>query len=246
MSITPAELLACLDLTRLGDEDTPDAVDTLCRRAVTPLGAVAAVCLWPRFAARARRLLDATGGAGIPVATVANFPAADHSETMVLGEVEQSLEAGAGEIDLVLPYRQWLAGDQAAVIRLLNRVRSLATQSITLKLILETAALPTAEAIRSATRLALDQGADFIKTSTGRHAAGGATPAAVDAILEVLPADGRAGIKISGGVASYAQANGYARQVISAQGQDWLAPRRLRFGASGLLDDLIRQAGEVD
>ncbi|HEX5697887.1 MAG TPA: deoxyribose-phosphate aldolase, partial [Rhodoferax sp.] len=99
-SINARIALACLDLTSLGDADTEADIATLCQRAQSPFGPVAAVCVWPRLAAFARTHLPAT----IAVAAVANFPNGGADIDAALRDVEGIVEAGAQEVDLVLPY----------------------------------------------------------------------------------------------------------------------------------------------
>jgi deoxyribose-phosphate aldolase len=155
--------LRCLDLTSLNDADTPADIDRLCTRARGRHGEVAAVCVWPRLAAHARRQLPAS----IRVAAVANFPAGGSDVDAALHEVHAIVAAGAQEVDVVLPWHALLAGDEAAVSALLRAVRS-ACEGLTLKVILESGELREPVWIERASRLALQAGADFLKTSTGK------------------------------------------------------------------------------
>jgi deoxyribose-phosphate aldolase len=226
--------LACLDLTSLGDADTEADVERLCVRAQGRFGFPAAVCVWPRFAARARAALPRT----IAVAAVANFPDGGSDVTRALRDAEAIAAAGAQEVDVVLPYR-----DLDAAPALLTAVRR-ACGGLTLKVILETGelgGLAGATAIRRACRIALDAGADFLKTSTGKVKVN-ATPAAARLLLEAIAGDpnarDRVGFKAAGGVRTVADAAIYIGLTRDVLGQDALTPRRLRIGASALLDDI--------
>jgi len=238
MSLEQAARLAlqCLDLTSLNDADTAATIEALCRRAVGPQGRgpVAAVCVWPRFVGQARAALPAD----IRVAAVANFPDGSLDLPRVLGEVAGIVEAGAQEVDVVLPYRALMAGQQTEVAEFLAEVRH-ATRPLTLKVIIESGELKDPELIKEATRLALMAGADFIKTSTGKTAVS-ATPQAAAVMLQEIQASGlrHAGFKASGGIRSVADARLYLQHTAQALGEDALQPRRMRFGASGLLDDI--------
>jgi deoxyribose-phosphate aldolase len=226
--------LACLDLTSLNDSDTEADIARLCARAQTAHGPVAAVCVWPRWAALARRSLPPA----IAVAAVANFPAGGTDVPAALRDVAQIVDAGAQEVDVVLPWAALLAGDRQAASALLAAVRR-ASRGLTLKVILETSLLASAGAIAQASRLALAEGADFLKTSTGK-VPGGATPEAAQVMLQVIAATPgcRAGFKASGGVRRVADAVVYLGLVAQVLGEDACTPARLRIGASGLLDDI--------
>lgn len=228
--------LACLDLTSLGDADTEDDVVRLCGRARGPHGPVAAVCVWPRFAARARRELPP----GIAVAAVANFPDGSADPARALREVREIVAAGADEVDLVLPFERLRAGDDAAVTHLLAAVRA-ASAGLRLKVILETGVLVEAALITRAARLALAAGADFLKTSTGRTPVS-ATPEAAALMLRAIAADpaaaGRVGFKAAGGIRDVAGAATYLRLARDILGPAAVAPQRFRIGASSLLGDI--------
>ncbi|HRY89724.1 MAG TPA: deoxyribose-phosphate aldolase [Rubrivivax sp.] len=228
--------LRCLDLTSLGDADTAADVERLCVRAQTPFGPVAAVCVWPRFAALARSRLPASIG----VAAVANFPAGGADVDAALQDVHQIVAAGAQEVDVVLPWRALQACDEAAARRLLAAVRA-ASPGMTLKVILEAGELREPALIERAARLAIAAGADFLKTSTGKVAVGATLPAAA-AMLRAIAADprarGRVGLKLAGGLRRVADVLPYLELAARELGEAALQPQRLRIGASSLLDDI--------
>lgn len=226
--------LACLDLTSLNDADTEADVTALAARARSPFGAPAALCVWPRLAAAARR--DAP--AGVAIAAVANFPDGGTDIARAVDDTARIVAAGAHEVDVVLPWRALQAGDAAACEALLRAVRR-ACDGLTLKVILETGALADAALIRRAAVLALAEGADFLKTSTGKTPVG-ATPAAARVLLETIAATPgcRAGFKAAGGVRTVADAAVYVGLVQALLGDAALVPARFRIGASGLLNDI--------
>ena len=234
--MTDAEIarraLPLLDLTDLSDDASEVATDALVAKA--RMHPVAALCLWPRFVAHARRGLD---GTGIALATVVNFARGDEPAEAVAAATLRALGDGADEIDVVMPYRAWLAGDVEGPRALLSAVREAAGGAL-LKVILEAGALPSPQAVAEASVLAIRCGADFIKTSTGKIAVG-ATPEAARAMLEAIRSSGRTvGLKVSGGVRTVADARTYLDLADAAMGPGWASPATLRIGASGLHDAL--------
>lgn len=241
--------IAMLDLTSLGDADTPEMIDALCRRAVNPagtaVGAVAAVCVWPRFVGQARARL---AGTAVRVATVANFPHGDGDAAAVAREVAAAVADGAQEVDVVLPWRRFQAGDGAHARDLLAASRAACGDAVLMKVILESGAFDDLGQLREAADLALDCGADFLKTSTGKREPG-ATLAAGAVFCDAIQAAGRggqAGIKASGGVRTARQAAEWLNLVERRMGADWAGPARFRFGASALLDALAPLALATD
>ncbi|WP_409866419.1 deoxyribose-phosphate aldolase [Roseateles sp.] len=227
--------LGCLDLTSLNDGDTAADITALCAKAQTPFGSVAAVCVWPRFVAQARAALPAS----IKVAAVADFPDGALDLPRALADIETIAQAGGDEVDVVLPYKALMAGQRAEVAEFLAEVRH-ASRPLTLKVIIESGELASSELIREASRLALMAGADFIKTSTGKSPVS-ATPEAALAMLQEIRASGlaHAGFKASGGIRTVADARRYLELAAEVLGEGALNPQRLRFGASGLLNDIV-------
>ena len=228
--------LRCLDLTSLNDADDEAVVARLCARALGAHGRVAAVCVWPRLAAFARHRLPPH----VAVAAVANFPGGGTDIDAALGEVRQIVAAGAQEVDVVLPWRALRDGDTASADTLLRAVRK-ASAGLRLKVILESGELQDEALITRAAQLALDAGADMLKTSTGKTPHG-ATPAAADLMLRAIKAHptahAHAGLKVSGGIRRVADALPYIALCRQHLGEAALQPQRLRIGASSLLDDI--------
>jgi deoxyribose-phosphate aldolase len=233
--------LPLLDLTDLNDDGTAAAIEALCAKAVTPAGPVAAVCIYARFIPVARPLL---AGGPVRIATVVNFPAGGEDTEAVARETAAAIEAGADEIDLVLPYRALAAGRADVAGTQVARIRAVAA-GVTLKVILETGRLVEPALIREASDLALAAGADFLKTSTGKVEVN-ATPEAAEIMLGAIRASGRpAGFKAAGGIRKTADAAAYLAIADRIMGEGWASPATFRFGASGLLDDLLATLGHT-
>ena len=234
----------CLDLTSLSDEDTDEGIRELCARAMEPavgVPHVAAVCVSPRFARFTSELLRGSG-VRLAVATGA-FPSGVLSMESRVREIGEAIDAGADEIDTVMDHRAFLEGRAAEVRTQLEASRE-ACGDRTMKVILETGALPDAGAIRRAAELAIDAGADFVKSSTGKVGPGVTSPAA-RAMCEAVRDSGRSvGVKLSGGVRTSEQALGHLSTVDEVLGSGWLTPERFRIGASSLLVDLVRRLVE--
>lgn len=230
--------LRLLDLTDLSDAPSDRGTDALCERALTRHGPVAAVCLWPQFVSRAKAAL---ADSDVRIATVANFPGGAEDVERVIDGVQEALDDGADEIDLVLPYRAFLDGDATAARTMIAGVRDMTDRGRVLKVILETGALADPAAIEAASRLAVTEGADFLKTSTGKTPVS-ATPSAAEIMLDVIREAGRpVGLKASGGIRTLDDAAAYLALADRVMGPAWATPRTFRFGASGLYDALVAE-----
>ncbi len=228
--------LACLDLTSLNDQDTEADIARLCERAQGPFGPTAAVCVWPRLAAFARAQLPTH----IAVAAVANFPDGSADLERAVRDTGAIVQSGAQEVDVVLPYKTLMAGDERTVAQLLHAVRKTCA-GLQLKVILETGELKDLALIARAARLGLDAGADFLKTSTGKVPVS-ATPEAARTMLSAIAADAhaaaRVGFKPSGGIRTVADAAVYMALYSEWLGPQALTPARFRIGASSVLNDI--------
>ncbi|HSH43301.1 MAG TPA: deoxyribose-phosphate aldolase, partial [Arenicellales bacterium] len=213
----------------------------LCRRARTPQGNVAAVCVYPAFVVTAQHALSSASAAEtgpVKVATVTNFPHGSDDIMAAARETRDAVASGADEVDVVFPYRALMAGDEAVGRELVEMCKAAAADA-TLKVILETGELAEPALIRRAAELAIEGGADFIKTSTGK-AAVNATLEAARIMLEAIKASGRdAGFKASGGIRTTEQAHDYVALAAEIMGPDWITPSRFRIGASTLIAALL-------
>jgi deoxyribose-phosphate aldolase len=241
--------VSMIDLTTLEGKDTPGKVASLCQKARQPsddpsIPPVAAVCIYPSLIKEARKHL---ADSPIKIASVATaFPSGQSSLKVRLQEVKYAVNAGADEIDMVINRGLFLAGEYDAVQDEIAAVVD-ATGDATLKVILEVSELETYDNIRAASFIAMQvlRPGDFIKTSTGK-AGGSATLANTQVMLEAirdfyLNTGTAIGMKPAGGIRSAKQALHYLVAVKETLGDAWLNSSRYRFGASSLLNDLLRQ-----
>ncbi len=234
--------LTLMDLTSLEDNDTDEKIRQLCANAVTPFGHTAAVCVYPRFIGVARDALGVDGADGaVKIATVTNFPHGGADVDLAIRETESAVAAGAHEVDVVFPYRAYLAGDMMVGRDLVAACAEVChAREVLLKVIIESGELVSERAIRSVSELVIDAGGDFLKTSTGKVAVN-ATPQAARYMIETIRASGRRdlGFKAAGGVRTVQDAMVYLDLARDLMGADWVKPTTFRFGASGLLNNLL-------
>jgi deoxyribose-phosphate aldolase len=237
-----------MDLTTLEGKDSEGRVRSLCAKAIRPaphladIPSVAAVCVYPSLVAVAK---EALRGTSVKVASVATaFPSGLSSLEVRLADTRAAIESGADEIDMVIDRGAFLAGRYQQVFDEIVAVKELCGD-VHLKVILETGELGSYDNIRRASDLALDAGADVIKTSTGKVGTNATFPVAVtmcEAIRDYARRTGRrAGLKVAGGVRTTKQALTYLVIVKETLGESWLTPDLFRIGASSLLDDLLMQ-----
>jgi deoxyribose-phosphate aldolase len=249
--------ITCIDLTTLAGDDTPGRVRRLCAKAKQPvrpdmlerLGldgeriTVGAVCVYP---SRVREAVEALQGSGIPVASVAaGFPAGQTPLPQRIAEIEQAVEAGAAEIDIVITRTHVLTGDWKALYDEVKQFRQTCGKAVHMKSILAVGELATLKQVYQASLVAMMAGSDFIKTSTGKES--------VNATLEFGLVMARAireyrlrtgfqvGFKPAGGVGKAKQVLAWQALMKEELGPDWLMPDLFRIGASSLLADLERQ-----
>jgi len=230
--------LSLLDLTSLNDDDTDSTIELLCEKADSDFGHVAAVCVWPRFVKLASTRL---AGSDINIAAVANFPEGLPNIENAVATCHEIIQAGGDEVDVVMPYNAYLQGNSKIAAELISACKSACANDARLKVIIETGVLETAEAIKGASLLALDNGADFIKTSTGKVPIA-ATPVAAKIMLQTLKnhtAVATAGFKAAGGIKDVASAKVYLDLADEIMGSSWVSPQTFRFGASGVLTSLL-------
>lgn len=236
-----------MDLTTLRIEDTPSYVKTLtdkvCRLAKEypeyPLPA--SICVYPNFAPVVR---DNRPSKDLHVTCVAGcFPASQSFLEVKVREVQLAIENGADEIDIVLALNAFLDGNEEEARREIREIRKVCSDGVVLKVILETGVLKTPELIRKASFLAMEEGADFIKTSTGKVPVN-ATPEAAtvmcEAIKEYYARTGRkVGFKAAGGVSTAEEALQYYQIGESILGEEWMNKNLFRFGVSRLGNSLM-------
>jgi deoxyribose-phosphate aldolase len=240
--------ISMVDLTTLEGADTPGRVTSLCAKALHPdasspeVPSVAAVCVYPDLVAHARAVL---GTSTVKVAAVATaFPSGRASMAVKVLDVNDALDAGADEIDMVIDRGAFLAGRYGQVFDEIVAIKELCGATH-LKVILEVGELKTYDNVRRASWLAMLGGADFIKTSTGKVGVSATLPTALvmlESVRDFAEATGlRVGVKVAGGIRSAKDALRYLVVVNETAGSSWLTPDGFRFGASSLLNDLLMQ-----
>jgi deoxyribose-phosphate aldolase len=255
--------VAMIDLTTLEGADSPEKVRSLCRKAIRPwerdeellghrLGHVAAVCVYPSMVPYAAELLD---GTGVNVASVATgFPSGQYPLDIRIRDVERAVADGADEIDMVINRGAFLSGKYEVVAEEIAAVVQ-ACGKAHLKVILETGELKTYDNVRRASDIAIEyiREGDFIKTSTGKVSPAATMPVTLvmlEAIRDAYRTQGKKiGMKPAGGIRTGKQAWHYLCMVNETLGEGWLSPDWFRFGASSLLNDVLRsmqklQSGE--
>lgn len=243
--------LSMIDLTTLEGKDTPGKVKQMCYKAMhladhlNDIPSVAAICVYPNHVRTAKIAL---GDSGIRVAAVATaFPSGNSTRKIKLEDTRFAVNQGADEIDMVISRGEFLRGNTNAVFDEIAAIKE-ACGSARLKVILETGELSTLDNIRQASILAMEAGADFIKTSTGKIQPAATMPVTLvmlEAIRDFYAATGRqVGMKPAGGISTSKAALQYLVMLYETLGPDWMSPHWFRFGASSLANDIILQLGK--
>lgn len=249
-ALTPVEaneallqkLIKLIDLTNLNENDSQSSIAVFSDKAQTSLGDVAAVCTYPQWVGMMSALFD---GTKVKVATVANFPSGTDSIEQTLVTINSVLEHGASEIDIVFPYQKFLKGDTQYPADFVAACRDACGENTLLKIILETGAYQNEDQIVTASAIAIENGADFIKTSTGKHQHGSSLHAACAMLLVIMqltPGSKRPiGLKVSGGIHYVSQAAQYLELADNIMGKSWVSPRTFRIGTSKLVDEMLKE-----
>jgi len=237
-----------IDLTTLNSTDTPSKVAGMIDKVngfnnIYPsYPSVAAVCVYPNFAGQVRSQLKVDG---VRIAVVAGvFPSSQSFPEIKIAECRMAVEKGADEVDIVLALSKFLDNDKRGAYEEIKSIKD-AIGEKHLKVILETGALKEQELIAEASSLAIEAGADFIKTSTGKMEPA-ATPEAAyimcSKIKEHFQKTGRrVGFKPAGGISTPGEAVLYYAIVEDVLGKDWLNPHLFRIGASRLANNLLTE-----
>ena len=248
-----ARAVSLVDLTTLAGDDTEARVRRLCAKALRPVRAdlldaiglpgltVGAVCVYHEMVPAA---VDALRGR-LPVAAVSTgFPAGLSPFRLRLMEIEESVAAGASEIDIVISRRHALAGDWR---RLYDETRAMreACGAAHMKAILATGELGSLRAVARASAVCMMAGADFIKTSTGKEGVNATLPVSLVMMRAIRDHERRTGFRVgykpAGGISKAKDALTYLALLRDELGPRWLRPDLFRFGASSLLGDIERQ-----
>lgn len=243
-------IVSMIDLTTLEGADSPGRVHRICQKAIMPAPGVphvGAVCLYPNLIAQAHEELQ---GSGVHLASVATgFPSGQVAMEIREADLLQAVEAGADEIDMVISRGSFLAGDYQGLFDEVARFKELCGDAH-LKVILETGELITFDNVRRASLISMQAGADFVKTSTGKipsAASMAVTLVMMEAVRDYYDLTGRmVGVKPAGGIASSKQAIHYLVMLSEILGDKWMSPDWFRFGASSLLNDVLRQISKQE
>jgi deoxyribose-phosphate aldolase len=239
-------LFSLIDLTTLSERDNIENVSRMCDKvnllgeSYPSLPVIAAICVYPEMVSVVKEKLE---NPLVSIVSVGGgFPASQTFTNIKIMEIEQAIEQGAEEIDIVLPVGKFLMGDLEYVEYEIQIIKQ-RIGPVHLKVILETGSLGDFSLIRKASLLAIEAGADFIKTSTGKVSPG-ATPEAMivmcQAIKDFYMRTGKKiGIKPAGGISDSETALLYYAIVKEILGEDWLHSERFRIGASRLANHLI-------
>ncbi|MFL1780886.1 Deoxyribose-phosphate aldolase [Candidatus Hepatincolaceae symbiont of Richtersius coronifer] len=244
---TAAQILSLIDLTLLNENDNEENIKDLCTQSSNPLGKVAAICIFPQFIATAqaafkelknqRRFLSPNLEKPIAIATVINFPQGEYNLTNTLQELDFALKAGADEIDMVMPYQLLFSGDNLMAEDFIKEIKDHCQEKI-LKVIIESGELDE-ELTRTASKIVINTGANFIKTSTGKVKINATLDAAKYILEEIHKSKSKCGFKASGGIRTKAEAVKYLDLASKIMGNDFINPSTFRFGASALVDNLL-------
>ncbi len=243
--------LSMIDLTTLEGKDTAGKVRQMCYKAMhladdlPDIPQVAAVCVYPNHVKTAKIAL---GESGIKVASVATaFPSGNSSRKIKLEDTKMAVGQGADEIDMVISRGAFLAGDVQFVSDEIAAIKE-ACGEARLKVILETGELSTLDNIRRASVLAMQSGADFIKTSTGKIQPAATMPVTLvmlEAIRDYYDETGiMIGMKPAGGISTAKSALQYLVMLYETLGPEWMSNEWFRFGASSLANDILLQLGK--
>lgn len=244
--------LSMIDLTTLEGKDTEGKVRQMCYKAahlhdqLPGLPTVAAVCVYPNHVATA---VAALKGKGIKVASVATaFPSGNSSREIKLSDTKIAVDAGADEVDMVISRGRFLQGDHGFVFDEIAAIKE-ACGKARLKVILETGELCTLDNVRQASFIAMEAGADFIKTSTGKISPAATMPVTLvmlEAIRDFYYETGKmVGMKPAGGISKSKLALHYLVMLNETLGDAWLTNEWFRFGASSLANDVLMQLAKM-
>jgi deoxyribose-phosphate aldolase len=243
--------LNMIDLTTLEGKDTPGKVKQMCYKAqhladhLTNVPTVAAVCVYPNHVKTA---VQALGNSGIKVASVATaFPSGNSNLKIKLADTKMAVDNGANEVDMVISRGEFLKGNYNFVFDEIAKVKE-ACGKARLKVILETGELSTLDNIRLASEIAMQAGADFIKTSTGKIQPAATMPVTLVMLQAIQSHYDRTGVMIgmkpAGGISTAKQAIQYLVMLYETLGGAWMHNDWFRFGASSLANDILLQIGK--
>ena len=241
-------IVSMCDLTTLEGEDTEGKIGQMTAKAIRPdpsnndVPSVAAVCVYPALVSKAKEM---TINSNVKVASVSSyFPSGQAPLESKILDTQFAIDQGADEIDIVINRKAFFEGDYRKMYDEIVALKEVC-KSVHLKTILEVGELRTYENIKKASLISLAAGSDFIKTSTGKISNGSSREACylmAKAVWDYKAVTGfKAGIKVAGGIKVSKDAIRYLVIVNEELGSEWLNPDYFRFGASSLVDDVLKQ-----
>lgn len=239
----------CIDLTSLGATDSRRSIGEFTRKAIElprhfpEAGSVASICAYPVFV---ETVGLAAGDSKMAITSVSGgFPSSQTYLEVKMLETAMAIENGADEIDIVISIGEMLDGEYDLAGNEIETLRAEIGDDAILKVILESGTLSDPELIHKAATIAMEAGADFIKTSTGKNGIAATPEAAVAmclAIRQFAEKTGRkVGFKAAGGISTAESAALYYSIVEEILGEEWLTPERFRIGASSLANNLLSE-----
>ncbi|MEX0988597.1 MAG: deoxyribose-phosphate aldolase [Bacteroidales bacterium] len=250
---TLSRMLSMIDLTSLSEKDNAENIGRMCSRlnllpeSYPELPSPAAICVYPELVPLVRVKLN---NPVVNIASVgAGFPSSQTFLEIKLKEVSLAAEAGADEVDIVISVGKFQLGLLEEVFEEIKNIKE-ELGPLLLKVILETCSLQDMTEVRKAALLAMDAGADFIKTSTGKSSAG-ASPDSFAVMCQAIKdfygkTGKKVGIKPAGGISTVESAYEYYGIVRHILGNEWINPEKFRIGASRLANNIIREILKKD
>ncbi len=242
------KIVSMCDLTTLEGEDTEGKIIQMSSKAMSPdpnddnVPSAAAVCVYPALVSTAKKIVK---DSNVKVASVSSyFPSGQAPIESKISDTQFAIDEGADEIDIVINRKAFFEGDYKKVYEEIKALKDVCGE-IHLKTILEIGELKTYENIKKASVIALCAGSDFIKTSTGKISNGSSREACLIMARTVREFEsygyGIRGIKVAGGIRDAKDAIRYLVIINEELGDSWLSADYFRFGASSLLDDVLKQ-----
>jgi len=226
------QLVPLISLPALNPDVDTEQIQALCKTAITPVGSVATICVYPQFVETTQNFLQDTP---IQIATVANFPYGDMPLDFVIEKIEKAIEYGANEIELVWPYSHFLAGFGNKAQEFVQNCSLTCAHQVPLKVILALNEFPDLESASEAARLIIQAGADFIKTGTGlKHSS--LRLCVISKLLSIIKEeDHTVGLDLTEEISCLTQVTEFLDLAEKMMGPAWISHETLRFSSVELL-----------
>ena len=228
--------LSLIELTSLDLQETPQDVAALCKQAIGRHGHVASLCLRPQWLRGAVKMFE---NKPVHISAMLNFPNGDATPEALAADAQRAVELGAHEIDILFPVDQFLEGEGDSILAVIEAVKEALRFRTMLKVVLEVDALPSKKLVAAAADLAIEGGADFLKTGTGRLGDGTNLEAVAILLASSAEADRPVGVAVSGQLEDALTAQRYITLANKIMGPRWAVPASFRLGCGlALLGDI--------